>query len=383
MLGGGVVVALLLLTWCLLGASGLNKLVVGADGRTSLSKFQMFLWTIIVIGSYVAVLYLRSRAWPHLEDYRTLADIGIPPNLMLLMGFSLASTVASKAITSAQVASGSVVKQPTDRSPELRDLILDDKLQPDIAKAQMFWWTLVAAGIYVAALTRVLQVPALHLPPPGSLVPDNLKDYLDALKSLPDVGEALMVLMGVSQGVYIGGKLVTTNTPVLSSIVPNNAPLGEVVELRGGNFGDLQGGSRVLFGTKPAAVREWGSFLVKAQVPEDLGADKSMVSVVVNGYQSEPLPFTVAPRIEHIDPPQGPPETPVTIVGSGFGERPADDKSQFTLWFGNAPATVSEWRSTSLKAIVPKTTAGKVDVHVNANGGQSNKWPFAVVAADP
>ena len=67
-----------------------DLLVTGDDNRYSLSRFQVYVWTALVIIVFGALTFARFR----------FADF--PPNLLLLMGVNLASAVAATAITTAK-----------------------------------------------------------------------------------------------------------------------------------------------------------------------------------------------------------------------------------------------------------------------------------------
>jgi hypothetical protein len=96
------------------------------------------------------------------------------------------STLASaKAITSAYVANGKVTK-PTGGAGVL---FTDDGGQTDLAKTQLLAWTTVAIVVYPYVLC-----------------------HSDATKGLPDIDGAIMVLMGLGHGAYVGKKLVTTDS---------------------------------------------------------------------------------------------------------------------------------------------------------------------------
>src|SRR2546425_1113228 len=69
-----------------------DLLVTGDDNCYSLSRFQVYVWTAIVIIAFGALTFARFR----------FADF--PPNLLLLLGVNLASAVAATAITTAKSA---------------------------------------------------------------------------------------------------------------------------------------------------------------------------------------------------------------------------------------------------------------------------------------
>src|SRR5882672_2042294 len=80
------------------------KIIEGADGRRSTSKFQFLVWTTVIMFAYVALFIQRCET----GNYAALDEI--PRNLLLAMGFSGATMAAAKAITSGYVANGRVSK---------------------------------------------------------------------------------------------------------------------------------------------------------------------------------------------------------------------------------------------------------------------------------
>ena len=65
----------------------------------------------------------------------------------------------------------------------------------DLSKVQMIGWTLIAVGSYI--INVIHQIDQIHTNP-------------NYVSQLPDIDAALMVLMGLAQGAYLGKKLVTT-----------------------------------------------------------------------------------------------------------------------------------------------------------------------------
>jgi len=186
---------------------GLWKYRVGIDHNTSLANVQVILWSGVIIGSYLSMSLLNKGFLPQLN-----------PNLIALMGISGGSLVTAagiKAISEQKyetkgmpVNRYEVWKQDDDKlyyvgDPAKRaagakvsqsratgyEGMLNSEKNPDqlsIAKLQMFVWTLVAIAIF------------------SSIVAWNL---LNNTPGLPDVGQELVALMGVSHGAYLGNKV--------------------------------------------------------------------------------------------------------------------------------------------------------------------------------
>ena len=278
----GVIVLLLLWVLYRLSNGSWNPLsiVEGADGKPSTSKLQWFLWTVVVIFSYV-VIY-AARVWS--GDYSVISNI--PQNLLIVMGFSITSMVAAKGITVSYLRSGQLTKVQND--PDNKGVswtVKDDGGFPDLSKIQIMAWTVIGIFVY---LIRVIE--EIHT---GSLL------------ELPDIDPALMVLMGLGQGAYIGKKLVTTNVPRLNGVSPGQGAAGTSVVITGDSFGDAQNGSLLTIDGAPIypGGLTWTENHITFTFPEKQPSGSNwnsgqlvQVGVIVAGQRSgNSLPFVVSP----------------------------------------------------------------------------------------
>lgn len=198
--------------------------VRGEDGRASTSKFQVFLWTGVVVFSYVAILAVRWKA----GQTGVLPDI--PQGVLAALGISSGTAVAAQAITANAVGSGATVKPPLAQDRGLAPIFENDHDQPDIGKIQLIAWTLIAIGVFLSSVLRVLT-----------------SGTADA--SLPDIDPTLMALTGLGSATYLGRKLVTATTPSITSISTSSLAFKDrdprKVTVFGANFGPSQGGSQI------------------------------------------------------------------------------------------------------------------------------------------
>jgi len=67
-----------------------------------------------------------------------------------------------------------------------------DAAQVDLAKVQMFFFTLVVALAYISALASAIQSAGIY----------------DASFSLPALSDGMVALLGISNGGYLGNKAV-------------------------------------------------------------------------------------------------------------------------------------------------------------------------------
>lgn len=141
------------------------------SGRYSLANFQVALWTLLV-------LYSLCYVW-----YATGEILFISPGILVLLGISGATSVASYSLEALQNKEASLGKEPA-----LRDLVSTDG-NFDPMRFQMLGFTLFT---WVYALVSVLKS-----------------------EGLPEIPEHLYILMGISNTSYVASKLppVLAGTP--------------------------------------------------------------------------------------------------------------------------------------------------------------------------
>jgi IPT/TIG domain len=292
LIGLAVLGVLYLVTWITSGQPNPWKLVQGADGAASTSKFQWFLWIIVILFSYSVLWVLRARG----GDWSAISDV--PGNLLTVLGFSTGTAAAAKGITSGYIQSGRVGKTtaaqkaaapavagaPAQQPAASQGGILrDDTGTPELAKIQMTGFTLVAVGIFLA--TVIHQIVANPV-----------------VTSLPNIDSSLLVLMGISQGGYLGKKLVTFGAPVVYAPDPVRAPAQTAVTLSGTNLGSSSSGNQLTMDGTPIATTSWTASSIGFSVPgnhPDTGAPwpagTTTVQLVVSvmGQTSNSVPFGV------------------------------------------------------------------------------------------
>jgi hypothetical protein len=289
--GGLTVLLLAVLYRTLTGTWSIWRVVVGADGRASASKLQWFLWTVVVIFSYVAVYSLRASR----DHFEAIEEI--PSHLLTIMGFSLTTMAAAKGITASYVAAGRVAKTPVSASGGKAHakgpggIVLDDEGFPDLSKIQMMAWTLIAIGIYLINLYNKIR----------SVKGDS------PLPQLPDIDASLMVLMGLGQGAYLGKKLTTTDVPRLTGLSRGSASPGDEVTLSGLSFGESPAGGLITLDRFPVVVEglEWTDVQIKFRIPAShpngtpwaTAPARVLIGLIANGIEgANELPLTVVRR---------------------------------------------------------------------------------------
>lgn len=179
----------------------------------SLARFQMVIWTVLILSAYLAHAFARIRK----GDGMQALDIAIDSNLWILMGISTTSLVASPLIlntkkaedpdegvvaktaassgeaaaTVATNSQGIVYANSSKSDARLTDMFQGDELgnttHVDLAKVQMFYFTIIAAVVFFAAV--------LH----------NMLGGGD-LTRLPTLSEGFVALLGISHAGYLGSK---------------------------------------------------------------------------------------------------------------------------------------------------------------------------------
>jgi hypothetical protein len=314
------------------------SVIIGADGRPSTSKFQFFLWTLVILSAYVALYAARVA----LGLYQPIEDF--PQHLLVAMGLSVSTLAAAKAIAEGynnsgksgstplnpaaggtnlapaspqgQPNPGANISAPQPKPSGIGYLLTDDDGNPDLSKMQMVAWTVVAIGVFVILLIHHLQLlqmnvgkdffnaviayledPTQAKPTPGQI------EYVQRLISLPDIPGSLMVLMGLGQGAYLGKKLVTINTPRLTGLSPSAGKPSVDVTLSGVAFGSAQNGSIITINGNPGivTVKNWSDTQILFSLPATQAdgtpwqaGQQIQVGLIVNGQVSaNTLPFTI------------------------------------------------------------------------------------------
>jgi len=379
--------------WLLTGKLNPFLLIIGEDGRPSTSKLKPFLWTIVMIFAY-AVLYSAKLKKGSIDPISN-----IPPNLLIAIGLDAATLIAAKGITESQIASGQVEKPPpvtpttativsTTANAGPGAVFQDDNGFPELTKIQTVTWTGFAIVIYLIAVDAALKVITAAQP--------NTPAVTDL--SLPDIAPALMVLIGLGNAAYIGKKLVTTDTPVLTTVSADRRATFTEVTLTGVAFGAVQNGSRITINDKEITdlPLEWSNERVKIKLPDKNPAGGDwidgqiiIIALFVKGRMTNQLPLkiqlplTLDPLLKQLVPTAGPAGTLVTVIGTAFG--PTRDELAIDNSLVQASA-ISSWTNEEIKFTIPPTHPNgtawaanqTISIAVSVQKRQSNKLAFTV-----
>lgn len=200
----GIVAALLFpLISFVASGSAIKGLLIGADGKLSTSKCQFWIWTEIVLFAYV-FLYTSHVQGGH--DWSAAAP-RLPTDILILMGLSVVTATTAKAIASSSPSAAQTSQAVTAAAGGSKTTMAaivkragyaglvtgnQDSTVSSFSKIQMLTWTVVAACVYVFAALSARSA------------------FFDGTaQSYPDVDAALVVLVGLGHGAYLGNKIAS------------------------------------------------------------------------------------------------------------------------------------------------------------------------------
>jgi hypothetical protein len=180
--------------------------------RLSLSKLQAGAWTVLVLSAFAtAAAYNASVP----SDYQTVTAlaVSIPGELLLAMGISATSLVATPALLSlksdedphpaavalaaqrtggAVIANGKVATKASATEASWADLVTGDEVgnagTPDLGKIQQCFITLILLAVYADYAFQALAAPA------------------GVIASLPTLDKSFVWLLGISHASYLAYK---------------------------------------------------------------------------------------------------------------------------------------------------------------------------------
>lgn len=157
------------------GKDGRLNFFQSPDGAYSVSRFQVWLWTIVILFSY-GYLFLSRGVAPDFPD-----------SIWVLLGISVASigtatTIAVKAPPAVPPEERKEEEKKGKQKPKQSPLVnmLSEDGKPSIMRLQMFAWTIATVVFFVS--------------------------YLKTRGELWDVPGNLLILMGISHGGYLVDK---------------------------------------------------------------------------------------------------------------------------------------------------------------------------------
>ena len=189
-------------------------ILIDARNKMSLSRMQMFSWTLLVLSTVLAGVLTNVGAT------EIPFSITIPPELWIVMGISTASLVAAPAVLGSKQAQKADSKQVKKVAAEIKaeqdvevdednpnvivrnksktsarwaDLMKGEEVTNattvDLGKMQMFFFTFILAVGYGASIYSMFGAEG-------------------AVTALPPVGQGMTTLLGISHTGYLANKTV-------------------------------------------------------------------------------------------------------------------------------------------------------------------------------
>jgi hypothetical protein len=230
-------------------------------GYPSLARFQFLVWTMIVIFSFTAVSLIRL--------FSGVLEIpgNIPENLLTLMGISVAVTPTSAYVSSKKYGETMYEELTSDEIKKEKkkkkwEGMLMENHRPSLSRFQMFSWTVLSVFLYLSLfLTNV-----------RGLDETTARSFI-----LPDIEFTLVMLMGLSQGAYVGGKFVAPTKMDVIGVYPKKVVTEETAIISGVNFGLEKGVIIVDRWTVDSKTVTWDDNRIEFIVPFAPGTYKMTV----------------------------------------------------------------------------------------------------------
>jgi len=183
----------------------------------SLSVFQFFLWTIVLM-FVLSTVYL-IRAFGGLTE----AIPVYPLYLLALTGISIVTPLGSSLISSLGYPKADTVVTVTSEDRPPWGEMLREFGKPSLSRFQMFGWTWISIVIYLAVY--------------GAEISNHYSNVGILSLNTPDVYPVLVALMGLSQVMFLGAKANVTNQIEITKVFPLQVARRGQLSIFGLNFG--------------------------------------------------------------------------------------------------------------------------------------------------
>jgi hypothetical protein len=214
----GVVIMVIVLLSIIFGekkaTKGISDFIIGDEGTYSLSRLQAVIWAVVLISFQVAVMFVLyfNKNGNYFDQYQLVFS----ESAMWLLGLSLTSYVATKSITVQRIERDPQLYKRKITNPEWGDLFRGQN-GLDFSRCQMFIWMIIALVIFESKCYQFLGHLRLEkVEVIQKMFLNTYEEYGDLSKRSPAGGLpyvpflpwSFIVLMGLSQGAYVGKKLV-------------------------------------------------------------------------------------------------------------------------------------------------------------------------------
>jgi len=204
------ILIILFLFWLIKYILARNKsfddFLIGDNGTYSLSRLQMVGWVVLIISMQLSaflILLYKGTFMGECNCYVNYYKFILPEEMLYLLGIGFTGYITVKGITIDRIAKNQIV--PKNKTKRLSDLISGDN-GLDFSRFQMLIWTVLAMIIY--AIKSNLYFCHLFNTSDMNLLANLFELNDDNTNGLPNIDMSFIVLMGLSNGAYIGKKLV-------------------------------------------------------------------------------------------------------------------------------------------------------------------------------
>jgi hypothetical protein len=241
----------------------------------SLSVFQFFLWTIVLMFALFSIYLIRIFGGV------TEAISAPPPMLLLaLTGISFVTPFASSIISSIRYPKADVSEAESipkgigsEERPSWGEMLREFG-KPSLSRFQMFGWTWISIVIYLFLYSAEI-----------------MKYSNDVVNlTIPDVFPILVALMGLSQVVFLGAKAAVTSQIEITKVFPLQITKGGNLSIFGLNFGndrqDVWLGTLRIRSDDREHLLGWSNGRIDIKIPDipdEFKADSYEIMVVKGG----------------------------------------------------------------------------------------------------
>ncbi|MBP7634242.1 IPT/TIG domain-containing protein [Candidatus Ozemobacteraceae bacterium] len=187
----------------------------------------------------------------------------------------------------------------------------------------------------------------------------------------------LVVALGCGGG-GSGNPIAITTTPQIYQVTPSTGFPGDLVSIRGVNFGNPGTYSSVTYNGVACQYTSWTDSLIYCYVPQNAAGNAPFIVTSAAGVSSTPYSqFTLtSAQISSVSPSSGIPGSFVYISGIGFGV----SSSSSRITFNGIAATDVAWTPTYITCKVPYISqSGSVPLSVYIGSGNNPVYTFSYI----
>ena len=223
-----IMVLFIILASSLITKNPLFGWLINEQNRMSLSRLQLFLWTIVILSAFITAVFANL----HFKQFESAVAIAIPEELWLAMGISTTSLIGTSLILESKKEKDP--KQPKDPQNPNRIEKLDEKLKKmnmtrvgvlvrsdkpslldlirgeevgnsdkiDLTRLQNLFFTFILVGTYMASLS-VMFTELVTKTPEIENIAENFP-----IASFPELGSSAIALLTISHAGYLVAKAI-------------------------------------------------------------------------------------------------------------------------------------------------------------------------------